>query len=346
MGTMFLDEMAEARAAIDEAAATLFDADPAVRSVGVGRHRGRPAFVTVRNANVIVPMSASREAVPRRLLGFAVQHLESFHDPVGEHRVPHTGPGSPAVGSLVPEQSMHRPLVCGLQVQNFDDDVRTGVIEQGSIIIGTLGCFADHQGKPAMLSNNHVLAGENRGIRGKDRIFQPGSGSFSSAEHVATLTDYVKLLTSPPGAAPRLGNVVYNDVDAAIARLREGVAFAQAYLPLRTARPPSGTAVPAFGDEVHKVGRTTGLTYGKIVKTSTIVGPVGYGIGPCWFRNSFTIVGINGTMFSDRGDSGSAIVRSKDGAVLGLLYAGNGTQTYACPIDLVLSAMDSSLWSD
>ncbi|MGH7170870.1 MAG: hypothetical protein ACRELG_11375 [Gemmataceae bacterium] len=41
-------------------------------------------------------------------------------------------------------------------------------------------------------------------------------------------------------------------------------------------------------------------------------------------------------------DSGSAIV-STTGEVLGLLYAGNGTQTYACPIQSVLATLNCTL---
>lgn len=212
-------------------------------------------------------------------------------------------------------------------------------------MIGTLGCFTSTSGgKVAMLSNNHVLAAENSGKRGKDRILQPGSATFIAAQHAARLSDFVALQPSPPGAQPRFGTAIFNEVDAAIATLMPHVPFAQTYLPSRSAKPPMGTAAPTYGDRVHKVGRTTGLTHGVIVKTSTIVGPVGYRIGPCWFSSSFAIVGTSGTMFSDSGDSGSAIVRSSDGAVLGLLYAGNGTQTYACPIDLVLSKLKCSLW--
>jgi len=43
-------------------------------------------------------------------------------------------------------------------------------------------------------------------------------------------------------------------------------------------------------------------------------------------------------MFSDHGDSGSAIVGAS-GKIVGLLYAGNGQQTYACPIDEVFKAL-------
>lgn len=94
---------------------------------------------------------------------------------------------------------------------------------------------------------------------------------------------------------------------------------------------------------MHKVGRTTGLTYGVVKQVGVVVGPVAYDTGGCWFRRSFVVEGLDGAAFPDRGDSGSAIVRSSDGMVLGLLYAGNGTQTYACPIGAALSRFGCSI---
>jgi len=125
--------------------------------------------------------------------------------------------------SFVPEQGLVRPIACGLQIQNVDDDDRqrkAGELQPGYIIIGTLGCFVTlADGSTAVLSNNHVLAGENRGLKGKDQILQPGNLTFLSSQHVATLTDFVALNPSPANARPARGNVVYNAVDAAVAKL-------------------------------------------------------------------------------------------------------------------------------
>jgi hypothetical protein len=55
------------------------------------------------------------------------------------------------------------------------------------------------------------------------------------------------------------------------------------------------------------------------------------------------VQGLNGTTFSDRGDSGSAVLKVGTGQVIGILYAGNGTDTYVCPIDDVLSGLACSL---
>src|SRR5262249_49479899 len=136
----------------------------------------------------------------------------------------------------------------------------------------------------------------------------------------------------------------WNDVDAGIAELYADISFVQGYLPSRsTLVGPSGTAVPQFGDKGFKGGRTTGLTFGSITSVGEVVGPVSSAPGPIWFRTSFTVEGDNGTLFSDHGDSGSAIVKVGTGEVLGLLYAGNGEQTYCCPISLVLSSLTVTL---
>jgi hypothetical protein len=198
-------------------------------------------------------------------------------------------------------------------------------------------------GSLAILSNNHVVAGENRGQRNADRIEQRGEGQAVLGGQAGVLTDFIALLPSPASAAIGQG-VIFNDVDAGVAELIAGMGFSQQYLPARSGvAAPQGSAGPQVGDKVHKVGRTTGLTHGEITQVGTIVGPIKYDPGPCWFRNSIVIEGQNGTMFSDHGDSGSAIVRSSDGKVLGLLFAGNGQQTYACPIDLVLQNLNCTI---
>lgn len=132
------------------------------------------------------------------------------------------------------------------------------------------------------------------------------------------------------------------DVDAAVAELEAGVLFNQAYLATRNLPAPLGFSVPKVGDKVFKVGRTTGLTHGTITAVGVVTGPIVYDPGSCWFRRQFEIVGDNGVLFSDHGDSGSAIL-STTGEVIGLLYAGNGTQTYACPIQAVMTALSCTL---
>lgn len=331
-----------ARERFPDAANKLFGSDPRVRAVGIGRHDAAFGYTVVRNAAVILPLGAG---INIELLEKAIDVPVTFHDSFQEPQrlvtLPHTGPGSPGTASVVPEQGLRRPLCSGLQIENFDDDIRTGKIAAGQIFVGSLGCFVTAaNGHPAILSNNHVLAGENRGIRNNDRILQPGSpGVFSQTAFVGVLEDFVSLLTSPPGATPIAGTAVFNDIDAAIAEVDLAVAFVQGYLSMRTIMGPHGSAKAAANDLVSKVGRTTGLTHGKVISVGGIVGPIAYTIGECWFRNAITIEGVDGTLFSDLGDSGTAIVRPT-GELVGILFAGNGTQSFACPIDLVLAALN------
>jgi len=334
---------AEADEVLDDAVQQLFADDPSVQSVGIGRHGDGFGFRVVKNAAQVLPLNA-RLGAPKHFVGVIPVTFVNSHDELRSLvKLPSSGPGSPGAASVVPEQNRHRPLVCGLQVQNFDDDTREGVIAGGLMIVGTLGCFVRlGSGDIAILSNNHVVGGENRGTKGSDRILQQGGSSVSVGDVAGVLTDYVDLRDSPAGATPALGTAIFNDVDAGIATLDASVAFLQNFLASRGLTPPGGTAIPVVGDKVFKVGRTTGLSFGEIKDVATTLGPVPYSVGPCWFRRSMTIEGDNGTLFSDHGDSGSAIIKT-NGEVVGLLYAGNGTQTYACPIDKVLTALSCSL---
>jgi hypothetical protein len=326
-----------------EAATEIFGSDPRVRSVGVGQRPDGFGYVAVRNAAVILPQTTKLTFVTQHK-GIPVTFVDSHRDPETLVKLPYSGPGSPTTASMVPEQASRRPLVSGLQIENFDDDVRTKVIAGGHIIVGTLGCFVGLENKAkGILSNNHVVAGENRGIRGKDRILQPGTGNLTTQEAVGLLSDFVALQQSPAGATLAAGNVVLNDVDAGTVELNANSGtIRQGYLPGRKLLTPNGFAQAQSGDKVFKVGRTTGLTRGEITQTPVVVGPIPYAPGPCWFRRAIVIEGLNGTLFSDHGDSGSAIVRD-DGKIVGLLFAGNGEQTYACAIDTILQKLKCNI---
>src|SRR5205814_6017821 len=131
-------------------------------------------FKAVKNEARIVPASAAAGArkKPLKAIRKVPITIETVMEDIEAHvQVPH-----PQAASFIPERGLIRPLVCGLQIQNVDDDTRqrkAGALKPGFIIIGTLGCYVTlTDGSTAILSNNHVLAGENRGVKGKDRILQ------------------------------------------------------------------------------------------------------------------------------------------------------------------------------
>ena len=188
---------------LDKAVEDLFGADPQIQAVGIGRHGEGFGFRAVKNAARIVPTALSKGAkrTPK-----AIKKIPVTIETVTAAIEPHVQVPQPAAASLVPERQLQRPLVCGLQIENFDDDDRQRQhvqLDAGPILIGTLGCCVKlATGVAAILSNNHVLAGENRGQKGQDRILQPGSLNFAANEHVATLTDFVQLNPSPQNARP------------------------------------------------------------------------------------------------------------------------------------------------
>jgi hypothetical protein len=239
--------------------------------------------------------------------------------------------------ATIPEQDRQRPLCPGVQLQNWDADARAGVLASERMVVGSLGMVLERNGERLLLSNNHVLAGQNRGQLG-DRIAQPGGLQLRESEVVARLERFVPLQPSPSGAHPTRGNVIWNRVDAAVARLSPGIDFEHGFLAAHSVPRPHGYARPKIGERVFKIGRTSGLRWGVITSIAARVGPIPYAIGECWFSGSFVIEGEGGRPFSEGGDSGAIVVR-RTGEVVGLIYAGNGVETYACPITDVLTAL-------
>jgi hypothetical protein len=102
-------------------------------------------------------------------------------------------------------QQRHRPLLIGCSIGHF------------AVTAGTLGCFVRpiDGGTVSVLSNNHVLANENRGKRG-DAIVQPGIYDHGSVtkDVVAALGDFIRM--------KRIGA---NFVDCALGEIVRGIKF-------------------------------------------------------------------------------------------------------------------------
>jgi hypothetical protein len=162
-----------------------------------------------------------------------------------------------------------------------------------------------------MLSNNHVLADENRYKKGGP-IVQPGplDGGKPGTDGVAKLTAFVKLVTS--GA---------NLVDCAIAAVNKGVPVNPRTLKGIGALAGVRSGGLGIGDTVHKVGRTTGVRHGRVTAVELDGVSVEYDIGVISFDNQVEIEGSGARSFSDAGDSGSLIVDQQLMAAA-LLFAG------------------------
>jgi hypothetical protein len=216
-------------------------------------------------------------------------------------------------------------------------------IGHAEVTAGTLGGFVKKQGSDALLilSNNHVLANENKGKTG-DSVLQPGKydGGTSADDRVAELAKTVRLTKSGK-----------NHVDAAVAGLLDGIdCDPQA---IRGLGKLAGLG-PEFldaGAEVAKLGRTTGLTRGRVTAFDLDNVVVEFGIGLLRFDSQFEVEGAGEAPFSQGGDSGSLIVEAGPRLAVGMLFAGTDVGgandqglTYAHPLRAVLDALGVALW--
>jgi hypothetical protein len=217
-----------------------------------------------------------------------------------------------------------RPLLIGCSVGHY------------AITAGTLGAFvhrSDHDER-CLLSNNHVLADENRAAIG-DEVLQPGKfdGGRSGLDRVGQLGAFIALDPTVPNA-----------VDCAIAVIDDGVDIdATNVTGLGTV---AGIAVAEEADLVSKLGRTTGLTHGSVTAFDVDNVCVEFAMGVLRFDGQIEISGTEDSLFSDAGDSGSLIVTADDCRAVGLLFAGSdqgGPEgygvTFANPIDAVFAQL-------
>lgn len=226
-------------------------------------------------------------------------------------------------------QKLCRPLRIGCSIGHF------------KITAGTLGCFVKSRkdGSIQILSNNHVLANENDAATG-DAILQPGAfdGGTRTKHTIGALGRFVKL--KPNGS---------NTVDAALATIKPSIKFDATLIKGLGKLAGLGPEILDEGALVHKLGRTTGLTRGRVTAFELDNVVVGYDMGNVRFDNQIEIEGADAVSFSQGGDSGSLVV-DEDLRGVALLFAGgevggaNGLGlTYASPVRAALDALKVDL---
>ena len=193
------------------------------------------------------------------------------------------------------------------------------------VMTGTFGAVVKTARRVFILSNNHVLADENRMPIGSP-IYQPAlmDGGNINTDQIAELTRFIKLRANR-----------FNRIDAAIAEPLSPNLIDKNVLHIGA---PNGTAQAEIDMMVHKFGRTTSYTAGRVHSIDTDV-IVEYETAEFTFDNQIIIRGSNNTMFSDSGDSGSIILQRGTNAAVGLLFGGSPTHTIANHIANVLRSL-------
>ncbi len=219
-------------------------------------------------------------------------------------------------------QGRCRPLVPGCSICHEADTA------------GTLGAVLDRDGERFLLSNAHVLARGGLASPG-DLVLQPGPADGGTAQDRIGVLEWAVPFSSAGG----------NRVDAAIARPDAGIEVDLTGAPTAT--------VPLDGDElVEKLGRTTGLTSGRVtaIEVDDVVVDFGEGVGLLGFDGQVEVSGTGDGPFSRGGDSGSLVREAGGGRAVGLLFAGSERGgddglglTFCNVVDDVLAALGATL---
>jgi hypothetical protein len=286
----------------------------------------------------VASSSLSRaEAIPKFVNGIPTDVEEVGNIvPQGKKKVAPRHAAAPAAAAMPNPRQKIRPAQPGSSA-GFQ-------IPGGQFVMaGTFGLLVkDTQGNKYILSNNHVIAGENGvdaggvvrvAIAAGSPIFQPGflDGGHAATDQIASLTRWVKL------RADRTDNLV----DGAIAKLKSAGIAKRDILFIGA---PQGVTPATVDTIVHKFGRTTSYRAGRISSVSFDV-TIPYDVGNVVFQDQIAIRGLSGKRFSDSGDSGSAILERASNKVVGLLFAGatNGSLTFANHIKDVFTKLKVSL---
>lgn len=214
---------------------------------------------------------------------------------------------------------------------------------------GTLGCLVKDAGGALFgLTNNHVSGLCNYAHAG-EKILAPGHLDIDATGIDPFTIGYHSSALPMVGGVPDNVDVTQNR-DAALIKITDEA--------LVTSFQGNQYDTPAVvspmtpGQQVEKVGRTTGHTHGVVV--GQLVGPFpvtyqipGVGTQIAFFDDVFVIKGLSG-VFSQPGDSGSLITSDSVGTrkAVGLLFAGD-TQgmTYALPLEPILTTFGVAIVS-
>jgi hypothetical protein len=202
--------------------------------------------------------------------------------------------------------------------------VSIGFAHPNRVVAGTLGAVVRRDGSTFYLSNNHVLAFEGRLPIGSP-IVQPAmlDGGGLPTEKVGELADFVPLAASG------------NRVDAALAAVTSTEILPQPLLHVHLA---SSIPAPAVDNErVHKFGRTTGHTVGRI---EDLAADMSVRFSSKWYRFDDQVL-ISGETepFALDGDSGALVVEVATGNPVALLFAGSNEFAAANHLDEVTAAL-------
>lgn len=221
----------------------------------------------------------------------------------------------------------HRPIEGGIS---------TGTVTRP--LAGTLGGFLKDvkTGAEYILSCGHVLGSSG------DDVVQQGraDGGTSPADSVGDTRHVIPLKTQ---RGFRVSDP-YNDVDAALAEVRAGVAIHKTVRLLGAVTTVAPKANLAVGDEVVFVGKESdyqeAYIHAFILRQKVTIDGAVYNFGDVFEIRPRRPLYVSS--LAKTGDSGSWVVRDTGpsaGEATGMLFAGNGKVAWCCYMETIVSAL-------
>lgn len=211
----------------------------------------------------------------------------------------------------------------------------------GECAAGTSTCVVTDGKKKYLLGNSHVLAISGTAAIGSS-IVQPAR--YDDVVRCGASSPVAKLSLAIPISFDYLH--VKNTVDCAMAELDPavGATSQMVYYGLPNYIPGKNPVAANIGDSVKKIGRTTGMTFGKVTATNVTM-LVLYKInGKYQYAQFADQILVSTAGFSSAGDSGALVVNSHNDPV-GMIMAGSATFSLVNKMKNVLDSLGVSIVS-
>lgn len=202
---------------------------------------------------------------------------------------------------------------------------------------GTLGALIRlPDGKLYGLSNNHVTGDCNHTEIGMHVMCPSGIDAEVGNLPPTAIGKHSRLTPINSGDPGQIGK---QELDAAIFEITDEnlVTSWQGNMEFDT---PAAVVPPSAHLKVKKVGRTTGLTSGKL--NGEVQNPVGISYRStknssfAHYQGLWTVSTASGEPFTEPGDSGALVVTADGNAAVGMVLGGHGGMTLIIPIQKVL----------
>lgn len=216
---------------------------------------------------------------------------------------------------------------------------------------GTMGLLAkDKEGRIYGMTNNHVAGACNNAMPGLP-ILAPGPlDANEEACDPFTIGRHSRLLPILDGIPENID--ISRNWDVSIFEITDSdtvTSMQGSYFDT-----PSTVISPASATNVKKVGRTTGLTTGKIIGQSASPIPVSYNVPEhdikktVFFDTVYVVAGDNDIPFSRPGDSGALVVAEDEKGVrtaIGIVFAGNEARnhTFILPLSEIFEKLSLTI---